>query len=110
MTLQSFYRSIMTVEYQIHIRDYIANCINKDVPQLHCNGQCVLMKKIREKEKGEAKKNLLVYEYSTNYVYHEFPNFEMHIPKNEILKNPFSSYLMEYTFTHHSPVFRPPIV
>src|SRR3546814_3580685 len=69
LTLQSFYRSIMTVEYQIHLPAYIAKCINKDQPQLHCNGQCALMKKIEDKEDKEAKKNLVVYEYSSLYVH-----------------------------------------
>lgn len=36
-------------------KDYIAKylCENRDKPQLHCNGNCVLMKKIRKAQEKE---------------------------------------------------------
>jgi hypothetical protein len=36
-------------------QEYIAKntCINRFRPKLHCNGNCVLMKKLREQEKDE---------------------------------------------------------
>lgn len=41
---------------------YIASefCINKDKPQLHCNGKCYLMNKVKqaqEKEKSQEREN-----------------------------------------------------
>ncbi|VTR35081.1 Uncharacterised protein [Sphingobacterium thalpophilum] len=109
LTLQSFYRSIMTMEYQIHLTDYLAKCINKDKPQLHCNGQCVLMKKIKEKEKEETKKDLLVYEYNSLYVHKENTVFKMYQPKEETDQSLFSTYPIDYRFSYHTSVFRPPI-
>ncbi|MBL1408837.1 MULTISPECIES: hypothetical protein [Sphingobacterium] len=109
LTLQSFYRSIMAMEYQIHLPEYLAKCINKDRPQLHCNGQCVLMKKIREKEKQETKKNLVVYEYSSLYVHKDYTVFQSHSPAEEPLENSFSPYLTTYAFSYRTSVFRPPI-
>lgn len=109
LTLQSFYRSIMAVEYQIHLPEYLAKCINKSRPQLHCNGQCVLMKKIREKEKQETQKNLLVYEYSALYVHKEHTIFEPLPLAEESVVSSFSPYLTNYAFTYRASVFRPPI-
>jgi len=109
LTLQSFYRSIMTLEYQIHLPDYLAKCINKDRPQLLCNGQCVLMQKIREKEKDETKKNLVVYEYNSLYVHNGRTVLTPHQPKEEINQSHFSPYLIDYRFNYNTPVFRPPI-
>ncbi|PRD54738.1 hypothetical protein [Sphingobacterium gobiense] len=109
MTLQSFYRSIMAVEYQINLPDYLAKCINKDQPQLHCDGQCVLMQKIKEKEKEETKKNLVVYEYSALYVHKESTVYTMCQPKEETNPNHFSPYLMDYIFNHNTSIFHPPI-
>ena len=42
------------IEYYAE-RDYFANvlCINKDKPELQCNGQCILMQKLR-KASGET--------------------------------------------------------
>ena len=36
---------------------YIAKelCVNKDKPQLHCNGKCYLMKKLKQAEEKEQK-------------------------------------------------------
>lgn len=109
LTMQSFYRTIMTMEYQLHLPDYLAKCINRDRPQLHCNGQCVLMKKINEKEKEETKKNLVVYEYSALYMHKEHAVFQLYQPLEEISSMHFSPYLIDYRFSFNNPVFRPPI-
>ena len=99
----------MTVDYEMRLPDYLAKCINRDLPELHCNGQCVLMKKIKETEKEEKKKNLMVYEYSSLYMHKENTVFSMHQPKEETIQTHFSLYLMEYRFSYHTSLFRPPI-
>lgn len=109
LTLQSFYRSIMAVEYQIHLPEYLAKCINKDQPQLHCNGQCVLMKKIKDKEKEETKKNLVVYEYSALYMHTENTISTTYQLNEEANESHFSPYLIDYRFNYNTPIFRPPI-
>jgi hypothetical protein len=35
------------IEYFIKYNEYQLRCINKERPQLHCNGQCILMQKLR---------------------------------------------------------------
>ncbi|GGC41898.1 hypothetical protein GCM10011386_37550 [Parapedobacter defluvii] len=109
LTLQSFYRSIMAVDYQVRLPEYLAKCINKDRPQLHCNGQCVLMKKIAEKEKEETEKNLVVYEYSSLYVHNGYTVFATYQPDEETSQSHFSPYRIDYGFDYNTPVFRPPI-
>ncbi len=99
----------MTIEYQIHLPEYIAKCINKDRPQLHCNGQCVLMKKIEEKEEKDAKKSLVVYEYSSLYTHNSHFVLTMHPLQEEINQNHFPPYLTDYRFDYNTPIFRPPI-
>lgn len=97
------------MEYQIHLPEYIARCINKDKPELHCNGQCILMEKIREKEKEESKQNLLVYEYSSLYVHKEYAIFTMLQPADDAQEEPAMSYRVDYHFDYNTPIFRPPI-
>lgn len=99
----------MAVDYQIHLSSYIAKCINKDKPLLHCDGHCVLMTKIKDKEKDEAEKNVVVYEYSSHYVHKERVVFSMTSPHHEVDKNTISLYRNEYGFNYYSPIFRPPI-
>ena len=107
--MQSFYRSIMTMDYQLHLPDYLAKCINKDQPLLHCNGQCILMQKIKDKEDKETEKNLTVYEYSSLYVHKEYTTFTLSWPKEQAENKPFSRYLKNYNFEYNIAVFRPPI-
>lgn len=109
LTLQSFYCSIMTVEYQLHLPDYIAQCINKDRPQLHCNGQCLLMKKIKEKEKKESKKDALAYKYSTPYLHKECTIVNLYEVEEESFQRSLFSYQNEYRFIYHNSIFRPPV-
>ncbi|HEY2726758.1 MAG TPA: hypothetical protein VGI61_06270, partial [Parafilimonas sp.] len=41
--------NLLTVAgYYIDSSAYAANCINKDKPQMHCNGKCQLQKKLNE--------------------------------------------------------------
>jgi len=99
----------MAMEYQIHLPEYLAKCINKDRPQLHCDGQCVLMKKINEKEKEETKKNLVVYDYSSLYIHKERTAYTVYQANNEIGPKHCSFYRIDYLFDYNTSVFHPPL-
>ena len=99
----------MTVEYQIHLPAYLAKCINKDRPQLQCNGLCVLMEKIKEKEEEEKTSNLVVYEYSALYVHKENISYTLHQPNEEAYEGYSSPYLVDYRYDYNTSIFRPPI-
>lgn len=109
LTLQSFYRSIMTIDYQVHLADYLSKCINKDRPWLHCKGQCELMKKIREKEKEDTKKNFEVQKYNALYVHNECTVMAKYPQNEKILNKPSLAYLIDYSFKYHTPIFHPPL-
>lgn len=109
LTTQSFYRNIIVMDYQINLPEYIAKCINKDRPEMHCDGQCVLMKKIKDQEKQETQKNYVVYEYSALYVHKEYVVLEMQLPNDESNQSQFLAYLDNYTYEYHSLIFHPPL-
>lgn len=98
------------MDYQIHLPDYIAKCINKDKPQLNCNGQCELMKRIKEKEQKEAKKNFLVFEYSSHYTNEDYVKLVFQPPYDIVFPTYFLPYVADYYFDFNTSVFRPPIV
>ena len=50
---QTFSAPFIRLDYFFSPADYARNCINKARPKMHCNGQCQVMKKIREEEKKE---------------------------------------------------------
>ena len=100
----------MVIDYEINLPDYIAKCINKDKPELHCNGQCILMQKIKEKEKRENKKNMLVYEYNSLYRHMEPTVLLPYQPNFETNTKEFCEYMNAYSFRFKNTLFRPPIV
>ena len=55
VVIQSFTPWMVIGQYAIN-KEYISKnlCINKNLPKLHCNGKCQLMKKLAEEEKQNA--------------------------------------------------------
>jgi hypothetical protein len=50
---QTFSKAFMVVDYFANTAAFAKNCENKKRPQLHCNGQCQLMKKLQKEEKKD---------------------------------------------------------
>ncbi len=67
---------------------YIAKelCVNKNKPQLHCNGKCYLMRKLKQAEEKEQKQSLKVqlqYTFATrtfNFRQYAYRTINFHIP------------------------------
>lgn len=56
MLLQTFSREVIVVDYQVHkARITELFCVNKDKPQLQCNGKCHLAKQLRKASDSESK-------------------------------------------------------
>ena len=45
---QSFSRYLIVADYYLNTSAYLENCINKDKPELRCNGRCQLCKKLHQ--------------------------------------------------------------
>lgn len=91
-------------------KDYVSTvlCVNKDKPQMHCNGKCYLKKQLKKTEDRSSKstgskseKYALVY-----FIVQEF-SFELRQPIRFA-----QNYISHYNdFTPHNPIvsiFRPP--
>jgi len=109
LTAQSLHTGILVVEYRVHLAQYLAKCANRDRPELHCDGQCLLMQKVREKEENEAQKNLTAPEYNTFYEHQECTVFGLCPPDGQSIGKPFPPCLTGYGFDYNHSVFRPPI-
>ncbi len=51
--LQTFSRAIIVFDYTVNSKSYARNCENKTRPQLHCNGKCQMMKKLKQEERKD---------------------------------------------------------
>lgn len=50
---QTFNQGWYYLDYLFQKKEYMKRCINKARPQMHCDGTCLLMKKIKAQEKKE---------------------------------------------------------
>jgi len=96
------------VEYLINY-DYISKvlCINKENPELGCNGKCQLMQKLQQQQEEDFNSlRINMEEYPIGFVdILDIANHKLYLlPKS---KNPFS-YHKEYYFSFHKEIFHPP--
>ena len=107
ITSSVFTRLFYFAGYELN-KDYIAQnlCINKNKPELHCNGKCFLGKKIAEAEQKQSSQEKKVQKDLTeqimliatfNIVFHQQIAFK----EKENYKN-------NYSFTNSSSAFHPP--
>jgi hypothetical protein len=52
---QAFSRYILVADYYVNTSAYIAGCVNKDRPWMHCNGRCQLCKRLHQQTSNEDK-------------------------------------------------------
>jgi hypothetical protein len=52
---QAFNRYLLVADYYVNTSAYIANCVNKDRPWMHCNGRCQFCKKLHQQNNAEDK-------------------------------------------------------
>lgn len=57
--LQTFNKLEIVLAFKIN-QDFITEnyCVNKDKPQMHCEGKCVLAKKLKQAEQNEEKQRM----------------------------------------------------
>src|ERR1700754_2917517 len=67
-TIQSFSKVFLVLNFYANNAAYARQCVNKFVPKMNCNGQCLLMKKIQAEENKEQKNPELKLE-NKNEVY-----------------------------------------
>jgi len=116
LTLMMTFKPVLPlVDYAVNY-DYISEvlCINKDKPELQCNGKCHLKSELAKvnddsstqdsKENTFGKRTLQV-EFLENY------NINVSLRFNEVFlleKNAF--YCLNYSFLFSNSIFHPPLV
>ncbi len=97
------------VEYVINY-DYISKvlCINKDKPEMRCNGKCQLVKKLKQQEENDFKSlEILIEEYPIGFI----SILSLQIPQHSFslyLKDHFN-HIENYFYLRIQKVFHPPV-
>ena len=77
---QTFYTSFIVADYYTNTQAFAKNCENIARPELHCNGKCQMIKKIKSEEKKEQqnperrdnKNEIVLYITSPDLIRHSF--------------------------------------
>jgi hypothetical protein len=56
--VQSFNGVFILISYYANTASYSKDCVNKFRPQMHCEGKCVMMKKMIDAEKKDQQSSL----------------------------------------------------
>jgi hypothetical protein len=60
--IQSFNGLFIVISYYANTTAYSKDCINRFRPQMHCEGKCIMMKKMMEAEKKDQQAPQLKFE------------------------------------------------
>jgi len=107
--IQSFTRILIISDYYVNTESYAINCENKAMIEMHCNGQCQLMKKLDkedQKDQSNPQRNL---ENNNKY----FLSQELSIVNSftqDIISQDFSILPDPKTIDRPHSIFRPPMV
>ncbi|SEC31409.1 hypothetical protein SAMN04489761_2652 [Tenacibaculum sp. MAR_2009_124] len=97
------------VEYVINY-DYIAKvlCINKDKPEMSCNGKCQLMDKLQKQQEDDYQSlRISMEEYPIGFI------SILDIQANQLFSSNLKKYFKydgNYTYLRIQEVFHPPTV
>jgi len=109
--VQYFTKTWIILSFKMN-QDYIAKvlCINKNKPQLHCDGKCILMLKIRANEENQQKKMPQVLKIQNEISYclqilnpHQVINLVAEMNQNLI-----DGHQNLYKTSFEKSIFRPP--
>lgn len=103
----SFKVSLIYAYYKLDPIGFIeTHCVNKDKPEMHCNGKCYL-KKIAQSSNNESNVPLKLKDFKEILLYNEKP-FLYSLDSFSYTKNkPYSSSNL-YTFSVITECFHPP--
>lgn len=115
LSLFMLFKPVLPVLEYVVFYDYIKNelCINKDKPELECNGRCHLKKEIAKAADSENSKEKHRFSVADNHfaVYQQML-FSQHqlLFLEGISKRISFLYGVDYTFSYSDFIFRPPIL
>ena len=97
------------VEYAVNY-DYISKvlCINKDKPELNCNGKCQLMMELEQQQDDDFNSlRISMEEYPIGFV----SVLNLDLEEKQFIKEKESfSYKKNYCFSFNQEVFHPPTI
>ena len=114
--VQSTIQTIVAINWKINQTYLIEKyCINKDQPELKCNGNCYLAKQLKKYESDvtalndkTSKKQTVIKDTSFDLLYEELEYELIAFDFSNQIKNSHFYYKNNYSFLNTSDFFQPP--
>lgn len=110
IALQSFNKVGIILAFKVN-QDYIAKalCENKDKPQMHCNGRCVLAKKLKQAEQNEEKQRAQSQEKANVLFFCKMNRLKVEECLLSLQRRDFNSFYLRFKPSSFSnDIFKPP--
>jgi hypothetical protein len=107
--LQSMSKALVIVSYYSNKTLYAKNCENKKKPQLHCNGKCQMIKKLKQEQKqDEANPERKLENKNESISFHSYLNIEFSAIQQLYVKIPFGLLNSVQPVNRSYAIFHPP--
>mgnify|MGYP003673174318 CR=1 FL=1 len=109
-TVRPAYYIGQIVYFELNIDSIIQKyCVNKDKPELQCNGKCHLAKQLNQNTDKDNNLLSLIFESFLPVFISSNKDMKFYSYILDTLKNGNFGYYNAYFFLHESRAFRPPI-
>lgn len=112
LSLFMLFKPIFPVVEYVVLYDYITKelCVNKDKPEMECNGKCHLMKEMAKNSDADTKDKYHSFSVETQIVFYQdlLSAFSANVAKPHLKKVLFSK-INTYSFSFCNLIFHPPV-
>jgi len=108
--MQSFNRLGISVAFKIN-QNYISSslCENRDKPSMHCNGKCILMKKLKLAEQNEEKQRNENLEQANVLFFCKLSRLEVEKSVINVKTDDFNAFYLKFIPSPFpTGIFKPP--
>lgn len=105
--IQLLWGSGYLMDYYVNTDYYKEQCVNKDIPELNCDGKCLLAEKIKQQQQESQEGTSHMLPITTEYTFScsavTFDPIEPYQHGQDVI------YFEHYAYSSLSKVFKPPI-
>ena len=104
--VQLHWRSGYLIDYYVNTDTYKALCVNKDKPEMKCDGQCLLSRKLKENQNESSENQSALPHISFEFTFAVF-FMTLQAISPEVAKGN-TGYRNNYSYLAQTKVFKPP--
>lgn len=110
LIFQTFSLAMVKTDYLLRTESYAALCLNKDKPEMHCEGKCQMTRKMQQENDNDKNNPQNNVDISVVYFVSDYSIVDIISPDLADRENKYFSFQETATFQHPQDIFRPPVI